>query len=150
MVSPYWTLLFSRKEVIKFTEVALVYVHCICLIGCIVIAQGYRPCNTVNTTADVCLLVENDIKNTDAKYKVCGNFFYQPFGCPKANFGWLTRRQSHTSMLITTLFQVLLCLIVGRSNKQGRWVFRKNILKLGDHNKMTLREYWDYTIKWDD
>ena len=39
----------------------------------------------------------------------------------------------------------------GRSNKQGGGcVFQKNILKWGrgDHNKVTLREYWDYTIKW--
>ena len=36
-------------------ESALVSVHCNCLIGCIVIAQGYRPLNTDNTTGDISL-----------------------------------------------------------------------------------------------
>ena len=39
------------------------------------------------------------------KHKVCSNFFSQPFGCTKVNFGSLTRRQPH-SMLITVIFQV--------------------------------------------
>ena len=37
-VSPYCTLLFSRKENIKFSEVVLVAVHCNCLISCLMIA----------------------------------------------------------------------------------------------------------------
>ena len=37
-VSPCCTLLFSRKENIKFSEVALVAVHCNCLIGYLMIA----------------------------------------------------------------------------------------------------------------
>ena len=37
-VSPYCTLLFSRKENNKFSEVALVAVHCNCLISDLMIA----------------------------------------------------------------------------------------------------------------
>ena len=59
LVSLYCTLLFSRKEVIRFSEVALVFACCNCLIGCIKIAQGYQPRNTANTTVDICLLVKN-------------------------------------------------------------------------------------------
>ena len=47
-VSPYYTLLFSRKENIKFPEIALVAVHCNCLISCIMITWGCRPWNTTN------------------------------------------------------------------------------------------------------
>ena len=42
LVSPYSNLLFSRKEIIKFSEVALVLVHCNCLISCKEISQGYQ------------------------------------------------------------------------------------------------------------
>ena len=58
-VSPYCTLLFSRKKNIKFPEVTLVTDHCNCLTNCIMIARGFRPWNTANTTADNYLLVEN-------------------------------------------------------------------------------------------
>ena len=75
-VSLYCTLLFSRKEIIKFSEVTLVSVHCNCVIGCIVIAQGYRLWKTANTTVDICLLVKYGNKNTETKYKVCRNFFW--------------------------------------------------------------------------
>ena len=37
-VGPYCTLLFSRKENIKFSEVVLVAVHCNCLITCLMTA----------------------------------------------------------------------------------------------------------------
>ena len=96
MVSPYCSLLFSRKEIIKFSVEALVSALYNCLIGCIVITRGYRPWNTANTTADICLLTENSNKNTETKCKVCSKFFYQPFGCPKGNYGPLTRRQPHS------------------------------------------------------
>ena len=56
---PYWALLFSRKENIKSSEVALVAVHCNCLIGCIMIARRYLSCNTANTKMDIYLLVGN-------------------------------------------------------------------------------------------
>ena len=69
------TLLFSKKKIIKFSEVALVYVHCNCLIDYIVTPRGYQPWNTANTTADICLLVKNGNKNSEAKYKVCSNIF---------------------------------------------------------------------------
>ena len=95
LVSFYCTLLFSRKEVIKFSEVALVSVQCNCLIHCIVIAQRYQPWNTANTTADICLLLKNSNKTSQIKCKVCSNFFYQSFRCAKANFRPLTRRRPH-------------------------------------------------------
>ena len=38
-VSPYYTLLFSRKENIKFSEVALVAVHCNRLIWCFALRE---------------------------------------------------------------------------------------------------------------
>ena len=96
LVSPYCTLLFSRKEIIKFSEVALVSVHCNCLIRCIVIAREYWPWNTTSTTADISLLAENGNKNIETKWKVCSNFFNQSFACPKVNFGPLTRRHPHS------------------------------------------------------
>ena len=96
LVSPYNTLLFSRKEIIKFSEGVLVSVHCNYLIGCIVVVWGYRSLNTANATADICLLVENGYKNTETKCKIFLNVFYQPFFCPKANFGPMTRRQPHS------------------------------------------------------
>ena len=50
-------------------------VHSNCLVSCFVIAWGCRPWNTVNTTADICLLVENGNKNTETKCNVCLNLF---------------------------------------------------------------------------
>ena len=76
LLSPYCTFLFSGKEMIKFFEVALIYVHDHCPISYVVFVRGNQPWNTVNTIADICLLVENDNKNTDTKCKVCSNFFY--------------------------------------------------------------------------
>ena len=71
------------------------------------IMRGYRPWNTINTTMGISLLVKNgNNNNNNKKCKVCWNFFYQSFGCTKAKFGLLTRRQSHSLVLITTLFQV--------------------------------------------
>ena len=90
LVSPHWTLLFSRKEIVKFSGAALVSVHCNCLIGCIVIARRYRLWNIANTIGNTCLLVESCNENT--KWNICSHFFYQPFGCPKTNFRPLTRR----------------------------------------------------------
>ena len=39
LVSAYCPLLFSRKKITRFCKVALVPVHCNCLIGCIVIPR---------------------------------------------------------------------------------------------------------------
>ena len=36
-------------------------------------------------------------KNTEIKFKICLNFFYQSFGCPKTKFGPLTKKQSRSS-----------------------------------------------------
>ena len=44
LVSPYCTLLFFKKEIIKFSEVTLVAFHNNCLIGCITIVQEYCQC----------------------------------------------------------------------------------------------------------
>ena len=93
MVSCYCSLMFSRREIILFYEAAFVSVHCNCLISWIKILQGYQPWNTISTTMDICLLVENSNKKNKTICKVCSNFFYQPFGCTKANFESLTRRQ---------------------------------------------------------
>ena len=38
LLSPYYTMLFSRKENIKFLEVVLVAALCYCLISCFMIA----------------------------------------------------------------------------------------------------------------
>ena len=91
----HYTLLF-RKEIIKFSEVALVSAHLNCLISSIVIARGCRPCTTASTTSYICLLDENGSKNTETKCKVCSNIFYQVFGSRKINFGPMTWRQSHS------------------------------------------------------
>ena len=47
-VSPYRTLLFSRKENLKLFEVALAVVICNRVIGSIVNMWGYRHWNTAN------------------------------------------------------------------------------------------------------
>ena len=41
-ISPYWTLLFSRKENFKFLEVALSAVLCNGAVGCIMNVWGYQ------------------------------------------------------------------------------------------------------------
>ena len=64
LVGPYCTLLFSKKETTKFSEVALMSSH----------------------------WNKNDNKNTEAKCNVCSNLFYWSFGYPKANFGPSARR----------------------------------------------------------
>ena len=72
----HYTLLLFRKEIIKFSEVALVSAHLNCLISSIVIARGCRPCITASTTSYICLLDENGSKNTEIKCKVCSNSFF--------------------------------------------------------------------------
>ena len=54
---------FTENNLSSFlNELILVSVHCNWLIGLIVSVRGYRPCNTANTTVDICLRVENGIK----------------------------------------------------------------------------------------
>ena len=55
---------------------ALLSVHCSCLIGWIVIVRGYRPWNTGNTAMYICLLVESGNTKTKTECKVGSNFFY--------------------------------------------------------------------------
>ena len=74
LVSPYFTLLFSRKENLKFSELALVTVDCSCLVGCIMIVRTYLPWNTANTIAGIYVLVEKGNQNTETKCKVCSNY----------------------------------------------------------------------------
>ena len=72
-ISPYCTLLFSRKENFKFFEVALSAVLCNGLVGCIMSVWGYQHWNTANTTLDIYLLFENGHKSTQTGCKVCSN-----------------------------------------------------------------------------
>ena len=106
LVSPYWTLSFFGKKIAKFCEVALVYVRYKFLIGCIAIAREYQPWNTVNTIADICLLVKNGNQNTETKCKICSNFFFSHLAALKPTLGhWKGGILTHP-MLIPTLFQV--------------------------------------------
>ena len=72
-ISPYCTLLFSRKENFKFFEVALSAVLCNGAVGCIMNVWGYQHWNTANTTLDIYLLFENGHKSTQTRCKVCSN-----------------------------------------------------------------------------
>ena len=72
-ISPYCTLLFSRKENIKFFEVALSAVLCNGAVGYIKNVSGYQHWNTPNATLDIYLLFENGHKSTQTRCKVCSN-----------------------------------------------------------------------------
>ena len=63
----------SKSENLKFPEVALIAVHCKCLVRCIIIARGYRPWNTRNTTAEIYSL--KMAMKALKKCKVCLNVF---------------------------------------------------------------------------
>ena len=103
LASLYCSLLFSRKGIIKFTEVALVSVHCNCLIGWTVIVRRYRPWNTIDTTMDICLLVKNSNKKN---VRFAQTFFISHFAALRPTLGhWQGGSLIH-SMLITTLLQV--------------------------------------------
>ena len=93
------------------------------------------------------------VQGSSARWKKFENRLFSLFlHVLKCKVSWQT-----LSLLISTLFEkhnrlfsyfsVLNCM-EGGSNRQG-WVFPKNILKWGSHNKMTLREYWEHTIKWE-
>ena len=69
-ISPYCTLLFSRKENFDFFEVALSAVLCNGPVGCITYVWGYQHWNT---TLDIYLLFENGHKSTPTRCKVCSN-----------------------------------------------------------------------------
>ena len=72
-ISPYCTLLFSRKENFKFLEVALSAVLCNRPVGYIMNFWGYQYWNTANTTLDIYLLFKNRHKGTQTRCKVCSN-----------------------------------------------------------------------------
>ena len=91
--NPYHHAKIADKKTIQFWSVftatfwflekklssVLKYLWCLfitkCLNDCIVRVPEYRPWNTVHTMADICLLVQNGNKNTEAKCNVCSNFF---------------------------------------------------------------------------
>ena len=73
-ISPYCTLLFSRKENFKFFEVALSAVLCNGAVGCIMNVWGYQHWNTANTTLDFYLLFINGHKSTHQYWKLPWNF----------------------------------------------------------------------------
>ena len=72
-ISPYCTLLFSRKENFTFFEVALSAVPCNGPVGCIMNVWGHHHWNTAQTTLDIYLLFENGHKSTQRRCKVCSN-----------------------------------------------------------------------------
>ena len=104
MVNLYCSLLFSRKETIKFSEVALLPVHCNCLIDWIVIMHRYQSWNTIHTTMNLCLLVKNGNKKT--KCKVCSNFYISHFAALRPTLGHWQGSSLTQLISITTLFQV--------------------------------------------
>ena len=72
-ISPYCTLLFSRKENFKFFEVPWLAVLCTGAVGCIVNVWGYQHWSTTNTTVDIYLFFKNGHKSTQTRCKVCPN-----------------------------------------------------------------------------
>ena len=99
--------MFSIKEIRKFSEVALKSVHYNCLIRCILISRGYQPGNTASITANICLLVKNDNKNTGKKSKVCSNsFFISHLAALRSTLGHLQGGSLIHLMLITTIFYI--------------------------------------------
>ena len=72
-ISPYCTLLFSRKENFKFFEAALSAVLCNGAVGCIMSMWGYQRWNTANTTLGIYLLFESGQKITQTRSKACSN-----------------------------------------------------------------------------
>ena len=97
-------MLFSRKEIIKFSEVALVSVHCNCLVGRIVIMREYWSGNTANATVDICLLAKNDNEKTETKCLFTLVFITHLAALRPTLCHWQGGSLTH-SMLITTLFQ---------------------------------------------
>ena len=69
-ISPYCSLLFSRKENFDFFEVALSAVLCNGPVGCVMNVWGYQHWNT---TLDIYLLFENGHKSTQTRCKVYSN-----------------------------------------------------------------------------
>ena len=72
-VSPYCTLLFSRKKNFRFFEVALSAVPCNGLVGRIMNVWGYHHWNTTSSTLDIYLFFNNGHKITQTSFKVCSD-----------------------------------------------------------------------------
>ena len=69
-LSPYCTLLFSRKENFKFFEVALSAVLCNSPVGYTMNVWGYQHWNTANTTLDIYLLFKSGHKSAQQGAKL--------------------------------------------------------------------------------
>ena len=94
-VSPYRTLLFSRKENLKFFEVALAFVLCNDVVGSIMNMWGYLHWNTANTILAFCKttikLLKQDVRFVQTYQVYCNN--------------WLSSRSAlwtNTAMLMYT------------------------------------------------
>ena len=72
-ISPYCTLLFSRKENFKSFELTLSAVLRNGAVSCIMNVWGYQHWNTANATLDIYLLFQNGHKSTQTRCKVCSN-----------------------------------------------------------------------------
>ena len=72
-VRPCLTPWFSRKENLKFFEVALAVVLCNDVGGSIMNIWGYLHWNTANAIPDIYLLFVKRHKNTQTRCKVCLN-----------------------------------------------------------------------------
>ena len=77
-ISPYCTLMFSRKEHFKFFEAASPAVFCNDTVSCIMNVRGYQHWNTANTTLNIYLLFENGHKSAQTKWKVCSHLTSVP------------------------------------------------------------------------
>ena len=98
MVSPNCTLLFSRKETIKFFEVALGYLS-ISIVWSVAMWSrkdiGLEILPILQRILYACLS-NWAIKTIKQNVKFVQTLFYLPFGCPKTNFGSLSTRQPNS------------------------------------------------------
>ena len=72
-ISTYYTLLFSRKENLRFFDKTLSVALCNGAVDCIMNVWGYQHWNIANTTLDINLLFENGHKSSQTRCKVCSN-----------------------------------------------------------------------------
>ena len=119
LVSPYCSWLFSRKEIIRFSEVTVVSVHSNFLIDWIVIVPVYCPWNTANAPVNVSLLVKLAIKWPKENLKFVQTFFIIHLAALRLTLGnWQWSSLTHL-MLNTRLFQVRPEFYQGSRNEVG-------------------------------
>ena len=106
-ISRYCTLLLSRKENVKFLEVALSAVLCNSTVGCHCEEQLFYECMRIlalNTTLDIYLLFENGHKSTQTRCKVCSKLTKctttMDFGFTSVFFINLEHLSHHTLVLL--------------------------------------------------